>query len=327
MTLTASLPVITADDLALVQQDQRAAARQLRLGIIASVSASVLFAVLFIAAAPLAGVGSETFVGWRILLTVPLMAPLMLLLGQWSTVRETLARLRRSPRLIPLVVLNTTLLAPQFYLFAWAPQHGYGLELTLGYLLLPLVVVLMGVLFFGERLGRLRLAAVSAAALGVGIGLVAAGGLHWTTLASAGGYAAYFSVRRASGLNSAGATFVELLLLWPLTLWLVLQPGAIAAVSSSPWVLPALIVVGLVSAGAILAYMLAARFLPLNLFGLLGYLEPLLMLPVALLLGGAIHGASWWTYGLIGVAVLLLAAEGARTLRRRDALPAEGAGH
>lgn len=62
--------------------------------------------------------------------------------------------------------------------------------------------------------------------------------------------------------------------------------------------------------------------LPFSLFGLLSYVEPVLLVGVALLLGESIGRDEWLTYLPIWLAVVVLMIEGAKhvlTQRRRDA--------
>lgn len=61
-------------------------------------------------------------------------------------------------------------------------------------------------------------------------------------------------------------------------------------------------------------YLLASRYLPLILFGLLGYLEPVLLALVSFALGEKIGEEEWLTYILIWLAVLVLVIEGANHL-------------
>ena len=61
----------------------------------------------------------------------------------------------------------------------WAPLNGRSLDVSLGYFLLPLTMVLTGRLVYGERLSRLQQIAVLFAALGVLNELYQAGGFSW----------------------------------------------------------------------------------------------------------------------------------------------------
>jgi chloramphenicol-sensitive protein RarD len=57
---------------------------------------------------------------------------------------------------------------------------------------------------------------------------------------------------------------------------------------------------------------MSSRYLTLTLFGLLGYVEPVLLVCVALLLGETIAPPQWLTYISIWAAVVMLAAGGLR---------------
>ena len=64
--------------------------------------------------------------------------------------------------------------------------------------------------------------------------------------------------------------------------------------------------------------MAASRLLPMGLFGILSYVEPVLLFAIAVLfLGEAFNPAQIWTYGPIWIAVLLTGWDSARLLRRQ----------
>ncbi|MNT77745.1 hypothetical protein D3C72_2168910 [compost metagenome] len=73
---------------------------------------------------------------------------------------------------------------------------------------------------------------------------------------------------------------------------------------------------GVASALALALYMAASRLLPLGLFGLLSYVEPMLLVVAALLMGERIQPGQELMYGLIGAGVALLALEGGLQMRR-----------
>jgi chloramphenicol-sensitive protein RarD len=66
-----------------------------------------------------------------------------------------------------------------------------------------------------------------------------------------------------------------------------------------------------------MAYMASNRLLSFGLFGLLGYVEPVLLLLVALILGDLIQPDEYLTYIPIWLAVGCLVAEGVQHLIRR----------
>lgn len=70
---------------------------------------------------------------------------------------------------------------------------------------------------------------------------------------------------------------------------------------------------------AFAAYMASSRLLPLGLFGILSYVEPVLLFAVALLvLGESFDAGQWLTYLPIWLAVLLVGWDSARLLRKQQ---------
>lgn len=286
-------------------------------GVLASLVASMLFGVLFVLPPLLHPLSPEAIFGWRVVLSLPIVTVLLLALRWWPEVPALAARLRRGRALIAALLVDSALLAVQLWLFGWAPASGHGLDAALGYLLLPLVMVLIGLVGHRERLSPLRIGAVASAAVGVGWAVVAAGGISWVTALVAVGYPLYFTLRRRWKLDSIGALWFEILLMLPVAAWFVLQPAALSVVASQPslgWGIGAL---GLVSATALLLYLFASIRLSFAVFGLLTYVEPVLLVGLAVvLLGESLKLADLPVYGPIAVALVLVAVEGARQSRR-----------
>ncbi|GAB1387730.1 EamA family transporter RarD [Melaminivora sp.] len=265
----------------------------------------------------LAPLDGEQIFGWRVLGTLPCTTALLLGLGQWPRVRLLLLRVRRQPWLGLGLLASAALLGVQLWLFLWAPLQGRALPVSLGYFLLPLVMVLAGRWLFAERLSPLQWLASAVAAIGVGHEVLRAGGMAWETWLVALGYTVYFVLRRHLRSDNLGGHWLDMLLLLPAALWFMLRaPSSLPLMSGHAHLWAMVPLLGLVSAVALALYMAAARWLPLALFGLLSYVEPVLLALVALLLGEAIGPQQWPTYGPIFLAVGLLVLDGARQLRR-----------
>ncbi|AZL68501.1 MULTISPECIES: EamA family transporter RarD [Pseudomonas] len=287
-------------------------------GIVSSVMASCLFAVMYFYTSLLAPLDGEEIFGWRTLLTLPCLTLFMLISKDWKRVGELLARVRRTPLLLLGMVGTSWLMGVQLWLFLWAPLHGRSLEVSMGYFLLPLAMVLTGRLVYGERLSRLQKVAVSCAALGVGHELYQNGSFAWETLLVTIGYPIYFVLRRRCRTDHLGGLWCDMCLLLPWALYFVVQ-GPLSAEDLAQhqnlyWLIPLL---GAISASALIAYVLASRMLPFSLFGLLSYVEPVLLVGVALLLGETIGPDQWLTYLPIWAAVLVLVLEGIKHLLRQ----------
>ncbi|MCE7761111.1 EamA family transporter RarD [Pseudomonas sp. WOUb67] len=287
-------------------------------GIVSSVMASCLFAVMYFYTSLLAPLDGEEIFGWRTLLTLPCLTLFMLVSKDWKRVGDLLGRVKRTPVLLLGMVGTSWLMGVQLWLFLWAPLHGRSLEVSMGYFLLPLAMVLTGRLVYGERLSRLQKVAVACAALGVGHELYQNGSFAWETLLVTIGYPIYFVLRRRCRTDHLGGLWCDMCLLLPWALYFVIQgPLSSGDLQAHPGLYALIPVLGAISASALIAYVLASRMLPFSLFGLLSYVEPVLLVGVALLLGETIGPDQWLTYLPIWAAVLVLVLEGFKHLLRQ----------
>jgi len=290
-------------------------------GVVLSVLASTLFGVMYFYTSLMTPLDGEEIFGWRMLLTVPCATLFMLVSGDWRRVREVAVRLRQQPLLIFALLLSSVLLGAQLLLFMWAPLHGRSLEVSLGYFLLPLSMILTGRVVYGEHLSYLQKVAAVFAMIGVAHELWRLGSFSWETLLVAGGYPLYFVLRRKLKTDHLGGLWFDMLLMLPIGLWFIAN-GHPQAIQQAPLLYLLIPLLGVISASALVSYILASRLLPFSLFGLLSYVEPVLLVGVALLLGESIGREEWLTYLPIWMAVVVLMIEGAKHMlaqRRRDA--------
>ncbi|SFW83936.1 EamA family transporter RarD [Pseudomonas sp. NFACC10-1] len=290
-------------------------------GVVLSVLASTLFGVMYFYTSLMTPLDGEEIFGWRMLLTVPCATLFMLVSGDWRRVREVAVRLRQQPPLIFALLLSSVLLGAQLLIFMWAPLHGRSLEVSLGYFLLPLSMILTGRLVYGEHLSYLQKVAAVFAMIGVVHELWRLGSFSWETLLVAGGYPLYFVLRRKLRTDHLGGLWFDMLLMLPIGLWFIAN-GHPQAIQQAPLLYLLIPLLGVISASALVSYILASRLLPFSLFGLLSYVEPVLLVGVALLLGESIGREEWLTYLPIWMAVVVLMIEGAKHMlaqRRRDA--------
>lgn len=280
-------------------------------GVLASVFASVLFGAIYFISAHLEPLNGEQIFGWRVLINLPLTTLLLLWRKEVGRALVFLRRAVTQPRWALMLLFSSAMLGTQMWLFMWAPMHGKALPVSLGYFLLPLIMVVVGRVFFQERLTRLQTAATLLAAVGVAHEFWQAGSMDWETWFVALGYAVYFSVRRQWRTDSLAGHWLDMALMLPAAIYFVLAaPPSWPLVKATPslwWLLPLL---GLVSAVALALYMLASRKLPIGLFGLLAYVEPVLLVIVAWMLGESLEPSQRISYGMIFAAVALLVLDG-----------------
>ena len=289
-------------------------------GQIASLLASCLFALLpvYVQFQPtwpetgVAGGAGHWLVGQRILWSAVFMVLGLTLIGRVSMLLAQLKQWRLWPRFF----LSACLIAPQFWIFIWAPLQGETLSVALGYFALPLTLVAVGYFFYDEKLTRAQLLACLIATCGVIYAYLIADGISWIVFVVALGYPLYFMHRRRHPMASDLVFSLDNIFLLPIALFALfyLQPfDDWLQIDAWSWAY----YLGLAIAGTLpmLLFLYASQMLPLSLFGLLGYLEPVLVFCVGLLLGERIDLVQWPTYGAITLALALVAVD---RYKRRD---------
>ncbi|MDN0082868.1 EamA family transporter RarD [Crenobacter sp. SG2305] len=287
-------------------------------GVVLSVGASALFGGMYYFSTLLEPLTGEQIFGWRLLLTLPFLTGLLYASGDTAKLRALFGRLRRQPSLLLALITSSALVGVQLWLFMWAPLHGRGLQVSLGYFLLPLVMVLAGRWVYRDKLSRWQWLAAGCATAGVANELLRIGGLSWETLLVALGYPAYFMLRRHLGTDHLGGLWLDMLIQLPVAL-LLIGAAPFAPFVSHPALWGLVPLLGVISATALACYIFASRLISFSLFGLLSYVEPVLLVLVSLLLGERIGANEWLTYLPIWTAVAVLVLEGALYLNSRRA--------
>ncbi len=267
----------------------------------------------------LAPASAESIWALRNFIAIPLIALVLLAVRQWYLVVEITARIRRKPILVLPILACGLLIGAQLWVFSWAPLHDRGLQVALGYFLLPLFLVIIGKFLYKDRLSWWHWLAAGIAAVGVIFEIVRVGGISWETLLVALGYPAYFVLRRAVGTAHIGGMFWEFLLVAPLAvIFLGRELADGAAIAANPALVWSGPLFALWTGVALILYVAASRLLTISIFGLLSYLEPALLVVASMLNGERIEGGEWFIYGAIWTAVgVLLVGGTAQLLRRR----------
>ena len=161
---------------------------------------------------------------------------------------------------------------------------GRVVELCLGMFLTPLATVAIGIVFFSERLTRLRALAVGLAACSV---VILAAGLDrfpWIAVGVSSTWAIYGALKKKVTIAPMDSVFVEHALMFaPAFVFLCLAPGEYAAHfcsgfdSGLSWILMG---TGVMTSIPMILFSLAAQRLPMTMLGVIQYLNPVLTLAV-----------------------------------------------
>ena len=262
-------------------------------GILVSLLASFLFGYMYYFSTLLKPLSGTDIFGYRMIFTFPFVVFAVLMFKQKNALIERLKHIKNQPYFAFSYLFCGALMGFQMWLFLWAPNNGSSLSVSFGYLLLPIVMVAAGRLIFKERISIFKFIAVLIATLGVISNIVLKGGLSWEAIVICIGYTTYFSVRKALKNTDLASFCLEMLSLMPISVYFALQTDFASVEQSNSAIWGLLILLGLISGTALIAYVIASNKLPMNLLGLLGYVETIMMLFVSFFIGEKIDAQSY----------------------------------
>jgi chloramphenicol-sensitive protein RarD len=227
-------------------------------------------------------------------------------------------------RALATLAASTALLSSNWALYVWAVANARILETSIGYFINPLLSVLLGMVFLGERLNRVQMVAVALAALGVANLTWHYGQLPWIALYLAGSFGLYGLVRKTAPVEALGGLFIETLILLPAALvylfWLAANGTGTFTRDDLSFDL-VLMLAGPVTAFPLLWFAAAARRLKLSTVGFFQYLAPSTQFVLAVFVyGEPFTHAHAVTFPLIWAALALLTVDAVRRQRGRAAI-------
>ncbi len=239
---------------------------------------AALFAFGFWGVAPLyfkllGQVAALEIIGHRILWSAVFLGAFLL----WRDGPGFWRQLALRKRDLAMLALSGTLVAINWLVFVWAVIHEQVLATSLGYFINPLISVLLGMLFLGEQLSKLRwLAFVVAMASTIWM-TVHIGELPWVALSLAVSFAFYALVRKRLAVGPLkGLLWEAILLSLPVALYFLIvgSSGQFAFGRGDHTINLLLIGSGLVTLLPLLAFNIAAKNLELSVLGFVQYLAP-----------------------------------------------------
>jgi len=254
-----------------------------RQGVLAALGAFVIWGLAPLYFRAVDSVPPFEIVAHRILWSVALLAALLALLPR-SGGFAGLRAIRRQPRLLGLLALTSLLTSGNWLLFVWAINAHRLVEAILGYFMTPLVNILFGRLFLGERMRPAQQLAVALACAGVAWQIWQLGRAPWIALFLAATFGTYGLLRKRAPVDAIGGLFVETVIAAPVAAayigWLAAQ-GLLAwgGELQATLLLPFSCVI---TAVPLMLFAIGARRLPLSTLGFLQYLAPTLGFLIAI---------------------------------------------
>ncbi|EIO3939815.1 EamA family transporter RarD [Vibrio vulnificus] len=293
-----------------------------RQGVLLALGAYTMWGIAPIYFKSLAAVSPLEILSHRVVWSFFLLAALLHFGRHWRTVRDVLT----SKSKMLYLVTTAILVGANWLIFIWAVNANHMLDASLGYYINPLINVLLGMLFLGERLRKLQWFAVSLAACGVLVQLVVFGSVPIVAIALAFSFGFYGLLRKKVSVDAQTGLFIETLVMLPAAaiylLFIANTPTSNMLANPSQLNL-LLIAAGVVTTLPLLCFTGAATRLKLSTLGFFQYIGPSLMFLLAVLIyGEAFTSDKALTFAFIWGALVVFSFDGLRYRRnsRKTAL-------
>lgn len=195
----------------------------------------------------------------------------------WKAVFAVMA----NPKKLLLVFFSGMVVSVNWYVFIYGVNTNQVIEVSMGYFINPLMVVLLGVIVFKEKLSRWQLTAIIFAAIGVLVITVQYGRVPWLALYLAGSFALYGLVKKIVAVDPISGLTLETLVVMPVALFFILrlELGGTGTFVTAPLYLSAILVgIGVITAIPLLLYARGIEKTTFSMMGFLQYIAPSIQL-------------------------------------------------
>jgi len=240
-------------------------------------------------------------IGWSFILLIIL----ILITRQWQAFRTAAL----TSKTIAIYFVAAILLSVNWLVYVWGVNAGFIVETSLGYFINPLLSMLLGMIFFRERLRLVQWIPVGLAAAGVIYLTVAYGRLPWIALSLAFSFGFYGLVKKLAPLGSLYGLTLETALVFPIALAylaFVNFTGTGSFLHEGPLTDLLLIGTGIVTSIPLLMFASAARQIPLTMIGILQFIAPTLQFLIGIFLYHELFDRSRLIgFGLVWLALII----------------------
>lgn len=285
-------------------------------GVIYAVLAYVMWGLAPLYFKLIAQVPAPEILMQRIIWSFVLLIMIIQVIKKWDQLRELLGQ----PKTLLKLFGTAVMLAFNWGLFIWAVTNDHVLDASLGYYINPLLNVLLGGVFLGERLQKWQGVAVALAFIGVLIQVVSFGSFPWVSVFLAISFALYGLFRKQMQVDSLTGLLVESAMMMPIAIayWLFFANSPAADFSANSWSLNLLLIgTGLVTTVPLLCFIAGAKRVKYSTMGFLQYIGPSFMFIQAVLIYHEEVGTGRWiTFGFIWAALLIFTLDSIKRYRQ-----------
>jgi chloramphenicol-sensitive protein RarD len=252
----------------------------------------------------------------RGLWSLPIAIAVVWYLGQWGDVWRAVSK----PRNVAILALTSGLVVFNWGFYVWSIEVGRTLESSLGYFINPLLNVVMGYLFLGERFTLPQKIALALATVAVLIQTFALGHFPWLGLTLAATFCLYGFLRKTIPVGPTQGFLIEVAIIaLPLVgaQWWLVSRGE-AHFGGTTFDTAMLIGCGVMTAASLMLFAASIRRIRYSTAGLLQYISPsLVFLTAVFVFGEPLNLLKLVSFVIIWVALAIFSIAALRDERGR----------
>lgn len=172
------------------------------------------------------------------------------------------------------ILLSSLLISTNWYLFIWSVRSGHMVEASLGYYIMPLVSICLGVLVLRERLTLLQWTAVGLALLAVTVLTIGLKVAPLIAIALAISFGTYGLLKKRLPVDPILSVAAEVAMLAPLAVLWFLWAGTGPAFGADTVQTLLLVGAGLMTAIPLILFSYSTQKVGLATLGIVSYLNP-----------------------------------------------------
>jgi chloramphenicol-sensitive protein RarD len=240
-------------------------------GIFFAVSSQILWGVIPLYWKLLSSLSAFHILGFRILISCVFIALILLCGGntRWLGVLK-------DPKKRLFLLASSYLITFNWGLLIWSVNTGRTLESSLGNYINPLGFIILGMIFFKEKLRLLQWIAFLLAAAGVALLTYFTGKFPWVALGLTLSFGFYGLIKKKLNTGALENLGTETLLSTPAALVLLLVPSgginSILSMDAAIWIV--LLFVGLITTAPLYCFSQGTKYLSLSVVGFIQFINP-----------------------------------------------------
>ena len=220
----------------------------------------------------------------------------------------------RSRRTLAILTSTGLLISANWGIYIYCVESGQLVEASLGYYMTPLVSFALGVVFFGERLSRLRWLGIGLATAALTYQVTALGHFPWISPALAISFGLYGYFRKLAQIPAMDGLLVETAMLLPFAVAFMIYRAAHGATPllSNGFATDALLIgTGPLTAIPLALFAAGAKRVSMATLGFLQYLTPSITLLMAIFaFGEEFSRVDLISFAFVWTALAIVALEG-----------------